>query len=608
MSGFEALLKGRVLADRYRIEEVIGRGGMGAVYQATDERLGRQVAVKVITLSGAGDPDARERLRQRFLREARAAAALPHHPNVVPVYDFGTDPTIGLDYLVMELLRGEDLATRLARSGAPPLAMSLQVLHDAARGVAVGHRAGLIHRDVKPGNIFLVHDAEGDLQVRVLDFGIAKLADDDTLTSLTQDGRTPHSPTFASPEQLRGLSRITAASDVFSLGAVGYLLLTGERPFTDADRNRMSLGMAAPAPSLRERNPAIPPAIEQMVQRALAYEPEERFADAGVFASVLDQARRELGDAPLPPYPSSAPVPFPVGPPRGLEEDRTEFLDDRTLLAPDEARVPAAPVAGPARQPPPSLPPRRREPERSGMGPFLLVVVLLLLLGAGGVFAWLTLADRGPVLAEQDTIPPPPDEVPPIVPEEEPVIEEQPPLELEAALQNQEGFRRFQQGDFQAAREHFERALQMAPDSATYRYNYGLTLFRLGEPRQAASEFERVLQQDPRRAAAHFYLGESQLALGDTTTAIASMETALRQATEPRERTIAERRLREVRAARDAPPPLPPPGPEIDQPPAAAQEPPARRSDRARRRPHPRPERSRPDNDFLASGSRPRTL
>ena len=118
MSGLEGLLLGRVLGGRYRIEEVIGRGGMGAVYRATDERLGRRVAVKVITVAMGDDPEARRRVRARFHREARAAAALPHHPNVVPVYDYGTDDELGLDFIVMELLQGHDLATRLGRAGA----------------------------------------------------------------------------------------------------------------------------------------------------------------------------------------------------------------------------------------------------------------------------------------------------------------------------------------------------------------------------------------------------------------------------------------------------------------------------------------------------------
>src|ERR1700741_3088339 len=296
MAGIEALLRGRVLVDRYRIEEVIGRGGMGAVYRATDERLGRHVAVKVITAASAGDPALRERVRARFRHEAGAAARLPHHPNVVPVYDYGTDPELGLDFIVMELLRGQDLASLLMREGPPPLGQALRILREAARGVAVGHRTGVIHRDVKPGNVFLVEEEDGEPQVRVLDFGIAKvMADEDTQTALTQDGRAPLSPAYASPEQLAGEARLTPASDVFSLGAVGYQLLTGEKPFSEADRNRMAVGLDVPVPSVRARNPAASPEVEEVIRRALAHDPAQRYPHAAAFAEAVDSVLRVVG-------------------------------------------------------------------------------------------------------------------------------------------------------------------------------------------------------------------------------------------------------------------------------------------------------------------------
>ncbi|HEX6042485.1 serine/threonine-protein kinase, partial [Longimicrobium sp.] len=171
MYGIAGLLTGRTLCGRYRIDAVIGRGGMGAVYRASDQRLGRAVAVKVIGIV-ATDADDHARLQGRFLREAKAAAAL-HHPNVVSVHDFGTDTELGLDFLVMELLQGEDLAVRLARTGPPPAHVSLGILRQAARGLAAGHRVGLVHRDVKPGNLFLeTSDHPDEPHVRVLDFGI----------------------------------------------------------------------------------------------------------------------------------------------------------------------------------------------------------------------------------------------------------------------------------------------------------------------------------------------------------------------------------------------------------------------------------------------------
>ncbi|HUE97277.1 MAG TPA: serine/threonine-protein kinase, partial [Longimicrobiaceae bacterium] len=334
MAGIENLLVGRVLGGRYRIEEVIGRGGMGAVYRALDERLGRHVALKVITAGGTGEVEARERLRARFFREARSAAALPHHPNVVPVYDYGSDEGLGLDYLVMELLRGSDLASRLSRSGPPPLAASLKILLEAARGVAVGHQKGLIHRDIKPGNIFLTEPHRNEVQVRVVDFGIAKVADeDDTLAQLTQDGRVPHSPAYASPEQIRGLSQLTPASDVFSLGAVGFQLLTGQRPFSESDRNRLSLGMPVESPSSRKRNPAIPSAIDAVIQRALAFDPPDRFADAGEMARALEEAMRSLGDLPVEPYLAGAAI---VTAAANVGLAPAEEGDDRTRLMDEE--------------------------------------------------------------------------------------------------------------------------------------------------------------------------------------------------------------------------------------------------------------------------------
>ncbi|HST63130.1 MAG TPA: serine/threonine-protein kinase, partial [Longimicrobium sp.] len=355
MAGLESLLKGRELAGRYRIEDVIGRGGMGAVYRATDARLGRDVAVKVITASAGNDPEVRERLRARFRHEAASAARLPHHPNVVPVYDYGTDDELGLDYIVMELLRGEDLATRLQRAGPPPMAEALRILQHAARGVAVGHRAGLIHRDVKPGNVFLIqHNPEDEMQVRVLDFGIAKaMTEEDTASAgLTHDGRAPLSPGYASPEQLVGEARLTPASDVFSLGALGFQLLTGTRPFTEGDRNRMSAGMQVPIPSLRARNPQVPEEVEAVIRRALSPDPGQRFENAGTMADALASPLRRLSDTPL-----AGVIPGAMS--AGVlsmaddDDDRTMAAgpagyagpadDDRTMLSPPPSGRPGSP-------------------------------------------------------------------------------------------------------------------------------------------------------------------------------------------------------------------------------------------------------------------------
>jgi tRNA A-37 threonylcarbamoyl transferase component Bud32 len=288
MPGFEGLLAGRTLCDRYRIEEVIGRGGFAAVYRATDERLGRTVAVKVTTFS-ATNPETRDEVQKRFRREARAAASL-HHPNVVTVYDFGTDPALGLEFFVMELLQGEDLAHRLARPAPLPVRVALRLLRDAAWGVDAGHRAGLVHRDIKPGNIFLARrDRPGRFRVCVLDFGIARPAIADEATQLTRAGGMLLSPAYASPEQLRGELRVSPASDVFSLGVIGYELLTRERPFPGNRLQAPPGEQPAPVP-LRERSPEVPPDVAAAIHRALAEDPADRFPTAGAFAEALAAA------------------------------------------------------------------------------------------------------------------------------------------------------------------------------------------------------------------------------------------------------------------------------------------------------------------------------
>jgi eukaryotic-like serine/threonine-protein kinase len=350
MYGLERLLLGHVLADRYRIEEVVGRGGMGAVYRARDQRLGREVAVKVVSPPG-GDTASLPGLRARFQREARAIAAL-QHPNVVTVFDVGTDPRFGLDFLVMELLRGEDLASRLLRKGSPAPRTSLSLLHQAALGLAEGHRLGLIHRDVKPGNLFLQPgDQIGEVRLRVLDFGIADLVADPahTQTHLTVEGRSPLSPAYASPEQLRGLSRLTPATDVFSLGAVGYHLLTGGRAFASADPDRMLAELAGTLAALRSGD-RLPAPVRDLLQHALAVHPEGRFPTAAPLAEAIAAALRGSAGAPgsWRRYPGPAPDDLHDDPDvtRLAPEREASDASPYTVLAPrDEGRraFPAAP-------------------------------------------------------------------------------------------------------------------------------------------------------------------------------------------------------------------------------------------------------------------------
>lgn len=560
----EGLLRGRVLGGRYRVEEVIGRGGMGAVYRATDERLGRAVAVKVITVAAGTEPGARDRLRARFLREARSAAALPHHPNVVPVYDYGTDEELGLDYLVMELLRGEDLASLLAQSGAPPLASAIGILHEAATGVAVGHRHGLVHRDVKPGNLFLSRGAhDSDVQVRVLDFGIAKLADDDTASQLTQDGRMPLSPAYASPEQLRGLSQFTPATDVFSLGAVGFQLLTGEKPFTDAERNRLSIGMPVAVPSARARNPAIPEGVDEIVRRALQFDPQDRWPDAITLASVLEQARRELGQVPLAPYAAGRARKAPPADPAAADQDgETQLFDDRTLLDPP---LPPAPAAQPPRRELPPRPPRE-EPRRWGGWVVALLAAAVLI--AAGIVVFQSMQPSRPGVADG---PEPPSNLPNLTPD---ITVEQPEQggDLDAFVINAEGQRFFEDGEYSAALETFRRAVEISPDVPEYRFNFALAMLRLRLDEEAEEQLNRVVRQKPGFAVAHFRLGEVRLSRADTAGAIRAFESVLELSDDPLQKQQTDRRLRELRASQRQPLPtiqIAPPDSPAGVPPAA---------------------------------------
>jgi serine/threonine protein kinase len=298
--GIEGLLAGYLLCERYRVDAVIGRGGMGIVYRARDTRLDRDVAVKVITAASA-ELSARARLRDRFHREARAIARL-QHPNVVSVFDFGTDARLDLDFLVMEMLRGEDLAARLARSARLSARLSGEILLQAARGLAAGHEAGIIHRDVKPGNLFLANVGAGRTRVAVLDFGIVQLAADhdgaETATHLTAFGRAPHSPAYAAPEQLVGSSGLTPACDVWALAVTGFQMLTGEKPYADADHALLLRGSRRDSPSVRQRNPAVSRPLDEVLRTALAVDAADRFRDARSFCRALEHALSGAAAAP----------------------------------------------------------------------------------------------------------------------------------------------------------------------------------------------------------------------------------------------------------------------------------------------------------------------
>jgi hypothetical protein len=300
--GFERLMIGRTLAGRYEVLEPIGRGGMSLVFRGLDNTLGREVAVKIVSL--AQSPDlVLPNLRERFRREAASAARI-QHPNVVGIFDYGTDPELELDFIIMELLTGRDLKEELRRNPVLPRPEAIRILMDAARGVAAGHRAGIIHRDVKPANIFLAGKEEVEA-VRILDFGIAKPVGDDPEHALTTIGHLPHSPAYASPEQVSGQSQLTAASDVYQLGLIGYELLAGRRPYDENERDRVRAGDEVPL-ARTEAWASVPGPLCEVITTSLRLNPDERYPDAVAFAEAL--AAAEQAEESTAYHPGSAPA------------------------------------------------------------------------------------------------------------------------------------------------------------------------------------------------------------------------------------------------------------------------------------------------------------
>ena len=267
---------GDMLAGRFRLDELIGRGGMATVFRAWDVVLGRPVAIKLLRPDIIADPD----LALRFRREAHAAAVL-HHPNVVGYLGAGSDGAT--PYLVMELVDGDDLATRIRREAPFEPAIAARTARDVANGLAIAHARGIVHRDVKPGNILL--DADG--RARITDFGVARIAAEG---EATMPGTTLGSVHYFSPEQAQGLTT-TPASDVYSLGLVLFEMLTGERPFSGDTPAAVAVArVGAPAPSARALNPDVPADLDTVVTRALDPDPAARFPEAGAFADALERA------------------------------------------------------------------------------------------------------------------------------------------------------------------------------------------------------------------------------------------------------------------------------------------------------------------------------
>src|SRR6267143_2606488 len=276
---YDADLQGRLargLGEAYEVRGLLGRGGFAVVFAALDVGLKRDVAVKVLRPELAADA----LMRQRFRREAEAVARL-RHPHIVPIYSVGEDK--GLAWYVMPLIVGPSLKQHLEKIGRLPIADARRMLLEAADGLAVAHRAGIVYRDIKPDNLLL---DGADARVLMTDFGIAK-ALGGTAQTLTETGVVIGTPQYMSPEQAGG-EATDARSDVYSLGVVAYLLLTGELPFEAGTVAALLVKqLVAEAPSVLRKRPDCPTDLAVAVMRCLAKAPQDRWATAEALQDAL---------------------------------------------------------------------------------------------------------------------------------------------------------------------------------------------------------------------------------------------------------------------------------------------------------------------------------
>ncbi len=295
---------GATLAGKYEIRRMIGRGGMGAVYEGLHVDIGKRVAIKLLET----EHSKAEEISERFRREGRAASRVESE-HVVQVFDVGQDETHGL-YMVMEFLDGEDLARRLERERLIDTPHAVDIAWQAARGLAKAHAAGVIHRDLKPGNIFLAQRDDGAVSVKIVDFGISKLVAglEEQKGSITRHGSAVGTPQYMSPEQAQGFP-IDHRTDVWALGCVLYEMLAGKQAYElkeNYEQTIFAIVLRKPPPLL-ETAPWVPVQIAAIVDKALEHDLEQRMPDCGTFARMLAEAARALdlggrpgaGNAPL---------------------------------------------------------------------------------------------------------------------------------------------------------------------------------------------------------------------------------------------------------------------------------------------------------------------
>jgi eukaryotic-like serine/threonine-protein kinase len=429
-----------ILPPRYRNPQLIGRGGMGDIYRATDSVLGRDVAIKILADRYSQD----ESVRQRFTREALAAARLSGEPNTVTIFDVGEHA--GRPYIVMEHLGGGSLDDVVKDGGAQPPQQVFAWLEQAGRALDAAHARGIVHRDVKPANLLL--DKDGN--VHVADFGIASATGMD---SLTMTGTVLGTAGYLSPEQAQG-DRATPASDRYALAVVAFELLAGTRPYSaESPTAEAAAHVNAPVPSLSDRS-GLPQELDDVFERALAKDPEQRLATGGEFVAAL----------------------------RGAFANAAE--PTRSLAA-----VPPQPPTRATRPPPPPG-------GSSGAWPLLLGLLALGVVAGALLAYFLTRDDSGTGTAPTTIV----TRVQTVTTQGQVSTVEKPvtvttspattaatpaPSNASGRALNNAGFRKMQEGDYEGALPLLERAVQKlagtgSQDEAYASYNLAYTRFQLG--------------------------------------------------------------------------------------------------------------------------------
>ncbi len=327
-----------VLNQRYRLMELVGSGGMATVYRGEDLLLERDVAVKFLREPYASEPE----FRERFLHEARAAARLDH-PNIVHIYDVGEDDH--RPYIVMEMVKGEDLKALIRREAPLPVPKALDLTKQICAGVGNAHRAGVVHCDLKPQNILVTPEGT----IKVADFGIARAFQYDAVQAADEDTEEEEeqviwgSPHYISPEQVAGKTP-TPASDVYSIGVILYEMLTGVPPFHDPDPTALAMKHLQEQPEpLTALNPRVPPGLEWLIRKVLAKEPAQRYRNADQFGISIEEYERQGIEATRPqqsvqadvtstPPPPTRPRP---APPKRTSETETQSVPQRGASGPD---------------------------------------------------------------------------------------------------------------------------------------------------------------------------------------------------------------------------------------------------------------------------------